>query len=464
MKKTMLKKGLTISIIAIFCTLTITQSFGSIHTPLWIQQNGEPHTEDDITYSRAIEAIDYQPTCLGDIPREQITPLLETEDISDKLIEVVMSLAHISSLSAAIVKDNELVWAHGYRRYDRENNKQTTEDIIYLVASISKTFTATAIMQLYEQGYFDLDDDVNDYLIFSFRNPHHPDEKITFRMLLAHQSSLATDLPTFFTRALPGDLEIGGYPYPFFKSLLVPGGVHYRPQVWMDFPPGDDMYYANMGYGMLGYLVEILSGQTMEAYCREHIFEPLGMSDTSFRLTNVDSSRVAVPYEFILGEYYPYIHYNILAYPAGGLRTSVMDLSRFLIAHMNNGTYGDTQILTPESVAAMHTIQYQSDTYNFQYGLGFQIWETSTGIQVGHTGGLWGVATKMVYRESDDIGFIMFMNKGVETLRDRFAFSLIEQLILQKSDGDKTSPLLHGDLLETMRSSQFLSKDFNIGS
>ncbi|MCK5459086.1 MAG: beta-lactamase family protein, partial [Thermoplasmatales archaeon] len=366
------------------------------------------------------------------------------------------------ALSTAIVVDNELVYSNGYGLYDRENNKEATEETIYLVASISKTFTATAIMQLYEQGYLDLDDDVNDYLPFTLRNPNHPDEKITFRMLLAHQSSLSTDLPTFFTICYPGELELSGYPHPFLEGLLTQGGIHYRPQVWNDYAPGGDMYYANIGFGLLGYLVEIISEQSFEDYCREHIFEPLDMDDTSFKLTCLNASNVAVPYEYLQREYYPYIHYNIIDYPAGGLRTSVVDLSHFLIAHMNDGVYDNTQILSPESVEEMHTIQYQSNTYNFQYGLGFQIWISSSDTIIGHTGGLFGVATKMAFSESENVGIIMFTNKGLENLIDSFSFSIIELLLYQKINCYEKSSLGQNNIFEIIRSNNFLSEDFNI--
>jgi len=439
MRKSSFRKCLALSIIAIFFGFTLTSSLGTIYSTAPVNK------------LENIETFDYYPNGIS-------------EKIFDRLIEALMSLAQMSSISAAIVKDNELVWAKGYGLYDRENNKETNEEVIYLVASISKTFTATAIMQLYEQGYFDLDDDVNDYLNFNLRNPKYPEQKITFRMLLAHRSSIATDLPTYFTRAIPGDLEISGYPYPYFEELLTPNGIHYRPQIWKDFPPGEEIYYANIGFGVLGYLVEMISGQTFEEYCKENIFEPLKMNDTSFRLLNVNVSRVAVPYESTLREYIPYIHYNIIEYPAGGLRTSVLDLSHFLIAHMNQGTYDGTQILTPESVEEMHTIQFPSDHYNFQYGLGFQIWETKTGNEIGHTGGLYGVGTKMKFKESDDVGIIMFINKAIGNLRDRFVFSLIENLLFMKAKGFSTFGVIIEDLMETMYFNQFLSKDFDVST
>jgi len=221
------------------------------------------------------------------------------DEFFDRAMTKLMGMAHMSALSAAIVKNNEVVWAKGFGLYDRENNKEADEKTIYLVASISKTFTATALMQLYEKGYFKLDDDVSNYLPFTLRNPNYPDKPITFRMLLAHQSSLAEDPPGFYAY-IPGDLEVEGYPYPWLEEYLVPGGINYIPQIWTDLPPGEEMNYANVGYGLLGYLVERISGKPFEEYCRENIFEPLSMNDTSFRLANVNTSRVAVPYVFNL--------------------------------------------------------------------------------------------------------------------------------------------------------------------
>ena len=375
----------------------------------------------------------------GLVENNNTTSLLEKQigSSGDLLFErpivKLMELAHMSALSAAIIKDNEVIWAKGYGLYDRENTKEADEYTIFLMASISKTFTATAIMQLYERGFFDLDDDVNGYLNFNLRNPKYPDKEITFRMLLSHQSSLAVDLPTFkFNRVIPAGLEVVGYPYPFLRDYLVPGGLHYKPQVWTDATPGEETYYSNIGYATLGYLVEILSGKTFEEYCSENIFEPLDMNNSSFRLANVNSSRVAVPYDFQSGEYYPFLHYDTLDYPASGLRTSVLDLSHFLIVHMNGGVYNGVRILNESTVELMHEAQGSNDR---QFGLGFQIWEKLTGTHIGHSGGMDGVATKMVFRLSDALGIIFFVNERVQNYREIFAFRLIERLLFLKANG-----------------------------
>lgn len=363
-----------------------------------------------------------------------------------EVVTAVMRMGRMSAMSAAIVKDGQLVWSDGFGLYDRERQRQANDDTIYLVASISKTVTATALMQLYDEGLFDLDDDVSDYLPFQLRNPHHPGQPITFRMLLAHQSSLASDDPAGLWAYMPGEVEIPGYPYPWLADHLQPNGSLYRPQAWSTAAPGEQMQYANVGFGLLGYLVEVLSGQSLEAYCQEHIFAPLGMEHTSFLLTEVDQSNIARPYVIQDGDYFPLFHYDRIYDAAGGLRTTVLDLSRFLLAHMNNGSYDGTQLLEPSTVQQMHTIQYPSDAYNFQYGLGFQIWKTIGGTHVGHTGGLYGVSAMMKFRRNSPVGIIFFTNKQITTLRELLAFTLLEKLLFWKADHGNVTDLRHLNL------------------
>ncbi len=443
-----------------FC-VTITSAFGIIHSSTFtkISVDLSKNNEDEFILDNFIK-IDEIMNKSKDIANilEHSRYFLSNEEIFEKLIMKLMNFSHMSALSAAIIKDNKCIWAKGFGLYDRENNKENDEETIFLVASISKTFAATGLMQLYEKGYFDLDDDVSDYLPFYLINPNYPEIPITFRMLFSHQSSLATDRedsPNFLTRIFPGGLKIEGYPYPFLKDYLTPYGINYKPQVWTNSPPGGEMHYANIGYGLMGYLVEILSGKSFEKYCYENIFKPLGMDNSSFSFSNLESNKVAVPYEFISGEYCPIIHYDLLDSPAGGLRTSVMDLSHFLIAHMNNGVYENIRILNEDTIAEMHSIQYPRED-GYQYGLGFQIWEKPTDIYIGHTGGLYGVATKMVFRLSDKIGVIFFTNKEIWNNYEIVSFSLIERLLFWKANGFSNIELQNAILDNTVDSNEHL--------
>ena len=295
----------------------------------------------------------------------------------DGYMNFLMKAASLPSLSACIIKDDKIVWSNGYGFYDMENNKKATDNTIYLIGSITKAVTGTALLQLYDQGLFDLDDDVNDYLPFSLRNPNHPDDPITFRMLLAHQSSLSQDYDKTITgQYYVGDIDIPSYPYPWLEDYLTPSGSLYSPNIWSDTKPGEEYNYCQAGYCLCGYLIEILSGQEFNEYCKEHIFEPLEMYNTSFYLADLNLSNVAIhymPYKMGLKTIlYSQQHFTIFVYPAGGLRTTVVDLAHFLIAHMNSGVYNGTRILDELTVQEMHKVQYPRDDLTYGYGSDFE--------------------------------------------------------------------------------------------
>jgi len=359
----------------------------------------------------------------------------------DIYMTLLMKLAHKSSVSACIIINNSVVWSQGYGLYDIENNKPATPDTLYLLASISKTVTATALMKLYEQGLFDLDDDVNDYLPFSLRNPSFPDAPITFRMLLSHRSSIASDNSNRLCLSyIPGDPDIPSYPYPWLEEYLTPDGSAYHSSVWSDDPPGEKYYYANIGFSIIGYLVELISGQIFNEYCKEHIFSPLGMYNTSFRLKDLDISKIAIPYFYKKGDYIPNPHYGMLVlYPAASLRTSVEEFSHFLIAHMNGGMYNDVRILNESTVELMHTAHYPLNDRGHGYGLGWSIKVSKSGKkEIGHSGGWPGVHTLMTYRPVDNTAIIIFTNCYDSTQGYRpiegLAFSLITNVLFRRAN------------------------------
>ena len=363
------------------------------------------------------------------------TTLLEKQNISsykdlvfDRIITLLMKQGHMPSLSACIIKNNRIVWANGYGLYDIEHDKLASENTIYAVASISKTVTATALMQLYEQGLFDLDEDINDYLNFSIRNPNFPDEPITFKMLLSHRSSLAED-PWHLHKEYPGDCPIPFY--PFLKEYLVPGGSEYSLEVWADCRPGEEFHYTSMGFAIIGYLLEQISSQPFDHYCKNHIFIPLGMLNTSFRFADIEMDNLAVPYLYCFWRYEPYMHTSDVDYPSGCLLTTVMDLSQFLLAHMNGGEYNGVRILKEETVEQMHTQHYPDGGY----GLGWRIWEKRRGRTfIGHDGGNIGVSTGLKLRLSDDVAVIYFINRKITLYKELISERMIEKMLFMKAN------------------------------
>ena len=335
-------------------------------------------------------------------------------------ISVLMKLVGCPSLATCIIKDDQIIWSKGYGYYDRSERKLATTDTIYNLASISKTITGTALMQLYEQGLFELDDDVNTFLPFDLRNPNFPDDPITFRMLLAHTSSLNEDPNDFYWENFSVDPPFNFYPESFLREYLIPGGRYYEPSIWnMTYRPGEYLMYANVGFEIIAYLVELISGEPFLEYCGTHIFSPLDMKHTGFNLSRFDINQVAIPYLRYKGRYYtlndlglPYQYWRLRGYPAGGLYSTVSDLSHFLIAHMNDGVYNGTRILKKETVELMHTPQSGNPIYgwSFWYCLAWY-YETIWGINVsGHSGGNTGVSTYMFYNQTEDIGVIALTN------------------------------------------------------
>ncbi len=356
----------------------------------------------------------------------------------DSYIRTLMRIGHKPSIAACIIYDDDVVWSNAYGYYDIENKKQATTQTLYLQASVSKTVTATALMQLYEQGLFDLDDDVNDYLPFDLRNPNYPDKPITIKMILSHRSSLADDnLFWLCLSYIPGDPDVQGFPYPWLEEYLTPDGNAYTSSIWSLDKPGEEYYYANIGFSIIAYLVELLSNQDFDEYCKEHIFQPLQMNTTGFRLRDHDIDTIAIPYEFKNGEYFRHPHYGIhVLYPAITLRTSIEEFSHFIVAHMNGGVWNGVRILDESTVELMHTAQFSPrDKYN--YGLGWQITNKLFEKTYGHSGGYVGVLSLVTIIPNDHIAVILFSNELdselLATRTERKVFHAINEALFLKA-------------------------------
>jgi len=344
----------------------------------------------------------------------------------DLKISFIMKIAGYPSLTACIIKDDQIIWSKGYGYYDLSERKPATINTNYVIASITKTITGTALMQLYEKGLFNLDDDVNTVLPFDLRNPNFPDDPITFRMLLSHTSSLnQNSQDQYYWFNFSGDPPFDFFPEPYLREFLLPGGKYYDSTVWStEHRPSEYAMYANINFDIISYLVEILSGEPLLEYCDTHIFSPLDMKNTGFNLSRLDINNVAIPYQRWMGRYYTINksgflfgenwipseqYWRVRFYPAAGVYTTVSDLSHFLIAHMNDGVYNGTRILEKETVELMHEIQPENQV---GYGLAWSDYTIKGIYMTGHDGGLPGVETFMYYNQTEDIGVIYLSNGG----------------------------------------------------
>ncbi len=366
--------------------------------------------------------------------------------IFDMKMKMLMRLGCHKALSACIIKNDSIVWSKSYGTTDFFGKNHPTNKTIYLVSSTTKAITATALLQLYEQGKFDLDDDVNGYLPFSLRNPYFPDINITFRMLLSHRASLYDHF--LFSQEGRKDLfkdylttGIMESPYPWLKDVLVPGSETYQEEYWLDYAPGEDVMYSNTGFLILGYLLERISGLSIEKYCRENIFKPLEMNDTSYHLNGLDENRVMRPFFRVAGIFIPIKSYDVKGFAGTcGVRTTTEDLSHFLIAHMNNGRWKNTSILNETTIKMMHNIQYYDkdgmNIFDYRYGLGwFETDQFEKTVQ-GHGGDNFGFLAAMMMNKTSNKGFI-FLSAGSPTMLAVFKnpVSMIKSYLCAKVRG-----------------------------
>jgi CubicO group peptidase (beta-lactamase class C family) len=345
------------------------------------------------------------------------------DSLFDGYMNLLMKLGHMPSMAICAIKEDEVVYSNVFGVYDIENNKVATEDTIYIIGSVSKTVTATAMMQIIENVSYgvDLDDNVSEYLPFNLKNPNYPDVNITFRMLLAHQSSLPYS--NYFAQQIPGDVDIPSYPDPLLKDYLLPNGNLYAPDVWAKDRPGENFNYSNIGYGVIGYLIECISGMPFEEYCKQNIFIPLEMYNTSFKLADVDINRVAPQYEYFRGEHIRFLPFGWMPRACGNVRTTITDFSHFVIAHMNGGVYNGVRILKSETVELMHTDQYPGSVQQekglpvVSWGLGFML-DNNSNIHgetlIGHLG---GYHSRIQIRPSDNTAIILFTHVSICPIR-----------------------------------------------
>ena len=224
-----------------------------------------------------------------------------SEDELIEFIESTMEAYAIPGLAISIVKGENIVWEKYFGYANIDENINVNSSTLFMLASISKTVTATALMQLYEEGLFLLDDDIDDYLPFDVNHPDYL-TPITFKMLLTHTSGIKDnwDVMPYYD----GDSEFGLEYY--LEQYFTPGGDFYGSNAnFTNSMPGSNHVYSNIGVALIGLLVEKISNHPFNIYCSENIFEPLSMNNTFWFLSEIENlTQIALPYIDIGGDGY----------------------------------------------------------------------------------------------------------------------------------------------------------------
>jgi CubicO group peptidase (beta-lactamase class C family) len=279
----------------------------------------------------------------------------ELEAFLDGFFTERMKALDVPGVAFVLVKDGEIFLAKGYGYADLENDVPVDpKTTVFRIGSTSKLFTATAVMQLVEEGKIDLREDVNQYLE-RFQIPETYPEPVTMAHLLTHTAGFDEKLLGTFAESR-GDVR----PLGEYLAEEMPPRV---------MSPGEVTSYSNHGLALVGYIVETVSGMPFEEYVAQEILEPLRMERSSFAqpLPAELAADLAVPYPQAL-EAGPMLYTPIA--PAGMLSTTAHDMARFLIAHLQNGQYGGARILDGETARLMHRRHFSNhpDIAGWAYG------------------------------------------------------------------------------------------------
>lgn len=330
-------------------------------------------------------------------------------------------------VSVAVVKDNCIVYTHSFGYKNREDSMPLQINDMFRIASISKTFVVTAIMQLVEKGKLSLDDDANKFLNFKVQNPKYPEIPITIKMLMCHRSSI-NDSQKWDNLNRINPMQNADY-YKCYSEIV----------------PGTQFIYCNMNYNLLGAIIERVTHERFDKYIRKQIIKPLHLNG-SFNKFDLDSSLFVRSYYYnsrkdsllYIGNVYQpkkeetinyKLGYSTTAYsPPAGMIISAKDLARYMSMHINNGSYGKKQIISFENEIIMREVPALNHTYALSISHYNSIIENEE--LLGQTGGHHGFHTAMIFHPEKKYGFVVFCNgcKSISIDGHELNFAIIRSL------------------------------------
>lgn len=294
----------------------------------------------------------------------------DVETFLDGIVPLQLEHEDVAGATVAVVKDGKRLFTKGYGYADVKNKKLVVaEETLFRPGSISKLFTWTAVMQLVEQGKIDLDKDVNEYL--DFKIPEAFGRPISLKNILTHTAGFEEQLKDFFA-ADKRSPNLGNY-----LKTHIPKRI---------FAPGTTPAYSNYATMLAGYVVERVSGQPFNDYIQQNIFKPLEMTHSTFAQPLPPTLAPLMSNGYVLASDEPKAFESISLSPAGSLSSTAADMSKFMLAHLQDGRLGAAQILKPETTRLMHSRAFGLDPATNAMAYGF--YEESRNGQriIGHGG------------------------------------------------------------------------------
>lgn len=392
----------------------------------------------------------------------------------ESFIRFKMERDNIPGLALVIIKGKNIVYEKGFGWADIDKQVRMRTISTFCVSSIAKSITALAVMQLHQKGKLNIDNPVNKYLPFEVVHPLYPEEEITIKQLLIHTSSISNG-PSLWRNFSDGDPKISLEEW--VRGYFIPDGKFYHKEGNFERrKPGEGFLYSNGGFGLLAYLVQVVSGLPFNEYCKQNIFKPLGMYNTSFLVSEIDTNTMAAIYGF--GDFtdlekdlacknvnvdsaisqskpFPLMNYSSPELGAGELYSSASDLSNFLHLLINEDKFYNDSILRRDILNQMFSPKVKRELlppWFMDLGMGFYSMKLDNGEPVwGHTGANPGSSTYMFFNPEIKLGAIVVANRFVD-IRDLITWVFAEAfnefneipLTMLKKDWEQYSNKING--------------------
>ncbi len=373
-----------------------------------------------IVFVLAIFLVFINPAACKGLEAEQLEDM---RNFIDDFFFKALDKGDIPGAAVVAVYDGDLFFSGGYGYADLENQvKIAPSETVFFVESVSKSFTANAMLHLADKGAIDLESDVNNYLS-SFQLPDIYAQPITIADLLVHTGGF-------------DDTDIGAYAkseeevIPLKQYLLtnMPGRV---------MPPGEVVSYSNHGYALAGLIIEEVSGISYIDYMDQEILSPLMMDSSSFILSDQMESRLAKPYIFHNDQFQSvtFLYHNYT--PAGALKATAEDMANFIVMHLQGGKFKEEQILSAGMLSKMHEQQFKNHPSLPGWTYGFYE-KNLNGQRIIMHGGAnrLGHSSKLLLIPEKQLGFFLASNTFNPDLRENFIVEFMDQFFPADKDID----------------------------
>ncbi len=312
----------------------------------------------------------------------------------DAYISAQMQADHIPGVALGLVHNDRAMHVRGFGSAD-QSGRAVTPQTPFILASVSKSFTALAVMQLVEAGKIELDAPVQRYLPWFRVADPVASARITVHHLLYHTSGIPSSGYACSTDQVTMTLE------QYVRSLAT---------LTLDRPVGSRPGYCSTNYDVLGLIVQTVSGQPYGTYVQQHIFAPLQMHDSFASEQGARRDGLAQSYRWFFGVPTPIDYYNLSNVPAGYLSSSVQDMTHYLAAQMNGGRFGSTSILSSAGIATMHAPAVLREGGSGSYGMGWVNGPLAGVPAIWHDGNNVVASTRLLIAPQTHWGAILLVN------------------------------------------------------